>query len=1438
MEMTPQQPVPSVDPASQTPHRPRPPRRDRSMWGCLRTLAFLSAAVLIILSIAIGGGWYYLGTASFADLVRLRVEKSLESHLGRNVSIGSVRIVASRPRKVILDDVRIANAPGALQPYFATARQVEIALSIDSFWGRRVRVGRVDIRDPRLNIEIFPDGAPLTHNFPHWLSGPKGRYEIVHIDLRAMNVTGGLVDFNDRRHQIRVISGDLRSTIEGSSRKGIYQGIAHTPSVRVQIQDYLPMELKMDGGFRYTPGELALHSVALRGPGTEALVSGKIAPLAKGVYDLRITSRVALERVREVFRVQKTLQGLVQVDGNLRGRQGDFTLTGGFFAPRLKADVYELAQARGRFNVNGKQTTVDVQTAGYGGGTISAHYLLVRYAEPYPMEVDLRYRGVSIEKLFADWGVGETGLRGGGTGELHYGWNKDRLLEGSGEGTARLTSNSAVFSRAKYPIPIGGSADFALRNGVITFGGARVDTGVTRADFSGTLRISDLRAALMVYIDSSDLGQLDRIGYNLAHSAGKKAYDVLGLGGQGQIRADVQGRLKEPIVKARIAGTAAHYGNVLLGTADLDLRYDGPRSVLSFDRALFTQGGSTLALTGTMEFPDHGPSPRFDMAVETRGYSVDRAIAAVNLKLAISGAGTGGLTVAGTPDEGLVRFAGMTIREGASELLLNGDVGWAPGKGNVSFELAIGAQSVPIADIVRFLDLGTLPVSGELTGTLHLQGPKNTLEGAGALSVRNGAIYGEPVDTASAGILFTHGRLKATDVRLTAPAGTATGEAELDLSTNSFSYMINSPGLDLLKIKLLSQVRNVVGGTVTLTSSGAGSPEQPELMVEMTLTNGVFSGVPLPPNTPAPKVYLAIHDRRLVVRGSAFNALDINGDGTISQSGDLEGLITINVSDISRALEIFSAASALPATGKAVVELRLGGKTTSLEALRIEGTVPVLDLHVSEREFRAERPLHLTLAGGRLAFDSFQLRRGDSIFSISGYADLTGSRALNMDVRGEIEAAIAQLFVTGLKADGHANLIASIRGTMASPRINGSAEVQDAQVKVPGFPQIIDHISGTVLFKGDRLDIESLRAQLGGGTVVLGGYITLQGLTPRQVRITIQGSDVALRYFEGISVEGDFKLLLSGDSERMVLSGDVDVARGLYFRDFDFRTSLLNLILSRKGIVPTVAASWQGRVSLRLHLNAPGTLAVRNNVADVTGTADLDLTGTLSNPVVLGLVTMDEGGRIRFQNVDYRVVRGSINFQNPFRIDPYFDMTMEGRVSGGYTGFEGTGQYDVTVNVTGTLDRITPTITSDPPASDITLFSVLGVGALGPNRGQSGVAVGTDTLGLGRSLLEQNLIGMLGSKILPFADSFTYDPGLLSTTTGSGPKVTIEKRVSNDLRVIVVYFLTHESRDLEIVEWQITPEWVIQLTRDSASKAFLVNAIDARFRRRYEGRSR
>jgi outer membrane protein assembly complex protein YaeT len=1407
-------------------------QRRGPMFGCVRMVGRLALLVVLLLILMAFGAWWYLGSTNFADFISTKIVSTLQDRLDRKVTIGSVEIIRSAPQKVIIHDLRIANAPGAVHPYLATVKQLVITGGVESFWTRTLKIGRVDIVEPALYFEVYPAGSPLQHNFPHWQQ-PKStsRFDIYHLDLGKLFVTGGVFDFLDRRHDIAATSSGIASEITVTTAKDVYEGVLTSSNLHLRVQDFVPFDLGLRTAFRYTPNKLVLQSVALDGRDMKVFLNGRLDPLADGVYNLKVTSRIALSRVREIFRVNKVLDGPFDFDGYLRGRQGALRLSGDWVSPKITADAYTLTAIKGHLNVTDVRTTVDVESARYGGGTIGAHYELPTYSEPYPQSVGLRYSGVSLDALFGAWGVTGTGLRGGATGKLSYQWNKDLVLAGSGAGNATLARNTTAFSDAKYPIPLAGAADFALDKGVVRFKRAALDTGATKVDFTGTLRIEDLFTDLGLTIHSSDFAELDQIGYNFAHSAGKQTYTLLGLGGSGDITASVRGRLKTPEVAAHVASTGTKYNNVDLEIADLDIHYDGTNSVLKFDRASFRDGKGKLGLTGTITFPDRGPSPIFDLAVDASSFPLEKAMATVNLKLAIKGLGSGRLIVTGTPDAGKVTFLNLLVREAdGAELRLNGDVAWQPAKGNTSFALDIGAKAFPVADIATFLELGSnLPVTGDVTGTLHLEGPKSSLEGNGAITIHHGSVYGEAVDLATADIAFTKGTLKATNVTVTAAAGTLTGEATVDLNTNKFSYDIKSSSIDLSKIKLLSSLSGLLGGKVVLQTTGGGTFDQPEIVLTATLNDATLKGLNLPPGSPAPTIYAAIRGGRLIVKGSIADLVTIEGEGSVGPGPDLavDGLLHITIPDIARLAAVSPATASLPASGNMVLDLRLGGKLSSLDALQLDATFPTFNLKVSDEAFVAPSLLHLSMRNGRINFDQFVLNGTTSTFAVTGSAALTGNKSLAVGIHGRVEAALLQLFIPGLRADGHINVSADVTGTLADPKVNGTAEMLDAQFKFPGFPQAIDHVTGTVVLHGDRIDIDALHATIGGGTIVAGGSIMTAGLAPKSARITLQGTSVAIRYFEGLTVEGDFNLVISGDADRIVVQGDVNVARALYFKDFDFKTSLLNVILSRRGVTPVVAASWQDRVDLRLHLVAPGTLAVRNNLADVTGTAEVDLTGTLSNPVVIGLVTLNEGGKVRFNSVDYNLTRGSINFQNPFRIDPYFDVTLEGRVNSGVSEIE-TGPLDVTINIQGTIDRITPTITSDPPASDITLFSLLGVGALA-GRGTGGSNV--DATLYGKSLLYQSVLSALGTKILPFADSFTYDPGYLDTTGSPGPKVTFEKRISTNVRLLVVYnILDHQSR--EIIEWTVNPNWTLQFTRDEPRSEF---RIEGRFRRTYDG---
>src|SRR5207248_1505617 len=205
-----------------------------------------------------------------------------------------------------------------------------------------------------------------------------------------------------------------------------------------------------------------------------------------------------------------------------------------------------------------------------------------------------------------------------------------------------------------------------------------------------------------------------------------------------------------------------------------------------------------------------------------------------------------------------------------------------------------------------------------------------------------------------------------------------------------------------------------------------------------------------------PTLYFAIRNGQLIVKGSIADILTIEGSGTVGKDLALDGLVRITVPDIAKLVALSPNTASLPASGNFIVDLKLGGKLSP------------------------------------------------------------------------IEAALLQLFIKDMRADGHIVVNAGIAGTMSDPHITGSAEVQDGQFRFAGFPQIIDHVTGTLVFKSDRIEIDSLRATLGGGSVIAGGSIGVNGVKPTNVRLTLHGAEVAIRYYEGLTVDGNFDLLLSG----------------------------------------------------------------------------------------------------------------------------------------------------------------------------------------------------------------------------------------------------------------------------------------------------------------------
>jgi translocation and assembly module TamB len=233
-----------------------------------------------------------------------------------------------------------------------------------------------------------------------------------------------------------------------------------------------------------------------------------------------------------------------------------------------------------------------------------------------------------------------------------------------------------------------------------------------------------------------------------------------------------------------------------------------------------------------------------------------------------------------------------------------------------------------------------------------------------------------------------------------------------------------------------------------------------------------------------------------------------------------------------------------------------------------------------------------------------------------------------------------------------------------------------------------------------------------------------------------------------------------------------------------------------------------------VRIRAPGTLRIDNNLATLDAHADLLLKGTLAYPIVLGRADI-ERGRVYFRGSTYVIRHGTIDFANPIRIDPIFDIEADTTVRA----------YRVALRVTGSLERVHPTLTSDPPLSALQILNLL-AGAdesavsnlLQVQRDQPYLAAtGAATLAAGRLSEEvglergaQRLFGLSRFSIDPRA----INPGLAEGDLTTSARLTVGKRLTRDLNVVWVQDLGGKDERLLSLEYLLSDRLSLLLTRD------------------------
>jgi autotransporter translocation and assembly factor TamB len=221
----------------------------------------------------------------------------------------------------------------------------------------------------------------------------------------------------------------------------------------------------------------------------------------------------------------------------------------------------------------------------------------------------------------------------------------------------------------------------------------------------------------------------------------------------------------------------------------------------------------------------------------------------------------------------------------------------------------------------------------------------------------------------------------------------------------------------------------------------------------------------------------------------------------------------------------------------------------------------------------------------------------------------------------------------------------------------------------------------------------------------------LNGYRIGAIDLTATGEQMNLRYPEGFRSTIDAALTLRGTPAAMVLGGNVVVRDGVYAKRFEPNVDIFSLGSGGTGLPAPVSETATLPVRYDIKVQAPGTLRLENNLARVVARADLTLNGTYDKPILFGRADIDRG-ELFFEGNRYRVTRGTIDFLNPTRIEPFFDLEAETRlrtIAGTRPASTAASEtYRVTIAVSGTLDgRMNFEVNSDPPLATVDILSLI-----------------------------------------------------------------------------------------------------------------------------------
>ena len=714
---------------------------------------------------------------------------------------------------------------------------------------------------------------------------------------------------------------------------------------------------------------------------------------------------------------------------------------------------------------------------------------------------------------------------------------------------------------------------------------------------------------------------------------------------------------------------------------------------------------------------------------------------------------------------------------------------------NSPLQVQLNASQLDIGDLTKLAGQ-QIPVTGTLNAAIAMHGTEMNPVGNGNVTLTNLTAYDQPVQSAKLTFAGTGAEVHG-DLAVELPSGSMKGSATLHPRDKTYTAELNATGIDLGKLQAVSSRNLKIAGTAALHVNGQGSFNDPQMdatleIPVLAVQDQKVTGIKLQAN-------VANHIANATLQSSAVNTT-IKARAKIELTGDYLADATLDTQGIPLGpLIAVYAPQADGVTGQTEVHATLHGPLKDQKQIEAHVTLPVLKVAYGNTvELAATAPIHVDYKDGVINVQRSSIHGTDTDLQFEGSIPASGNGPMALMLVGSVDMQLAQLFDSDIRTSGQLKFNINTQGPVNGTDFAGEINIVDVNLASNDLPVGLQHCNGVLTLTRDRLNISSLKASIGGGTVTAQGGIAYRPALQFDLGLSAQGARIL--YPQGMRENVDANLRLSGTTDTAVLGGAVHLSDLSFTPAFDLSSFVGQF---GGGVAAPPSRGLAQNIQLNVAVDSSSNVNLTSRTLSLGGTANLQLRGTAADPVVLGRVNLNNGDIILNGN-RFVLNGGTIQFVNPSETQPVVNVSMTTSIQ----------QYNIDLRFQGPVDKMRTQYSSDPALPEADIIHLLALG----NTTEASNAANTPANQAAESLVASQVSSELTSRVSKIAgiSQLSINPVLAGSSSAGPPgaNITVQQRVTGNLFVTFSTNVASTQSQTIQGQYQVSPRVAFSATRD------------------------